>query len=221
MKKHLLLVLAALSLFAALVPMGASAQDSGLCNAALGIVPDVGNTLEGYAVVSGSGGAGSQIVVGTDGPDYLTGGSGNDVLCGYAGDDVLDGGSGNDVLVGGQGYDELYGGSANDGLYGSQADVLNGGSGRNNIIVEAPFISVTMAYGGGYCYPVIEATGFLANATYSATAYFNGVASYGGEITTDYQGNWFGSSISLLQGRTASFQYEFDGVTSDIVMYAC
>lgn len=224
MKKHLLMILAALSLFAALVPMGASGQDSDLCYAALGIVPDVGNTWEGYTVVSGSGGAGSQIVVGTDGPDYLTGGSGNDVLCGYGGDDVLEGGSGHDELVGGPGYDELYGGSGNDALYGSETDVLNGGSGRNNIIVVSDVVSninVTMAYGGGYCYPVIEATGFLAKTTYSSTFYYGGNAGDGGLITTDAQGNWTGSSVSLRKGLTNTFQYEIDGVESDIVSYAC
>ena len=56
-----------------------------------------------------TGGSGSQVVVGTAGPDRLVGGSGNDVLCGLGGDDPLDAGSGNDHLDGGDGDDTAAG----------------------------------------------------------------------------------------------------------------
>lgn len=130
-----------------------SAQDSNLCDAALDVVPDIGNWLEGYEVVSGSGGSGSQIVVGTDGPDYLTGGSGNDILCGYGGDDILEGGSGNDVLVGGEGDDALYGGSGNDTFYASETDLVDVGSGRDTIVTVVDTLS-DCGLAQSYQYPV-------------------------------------------------------------------
>lgn len=90
--------------------------------------------VDGYAVVYGSGGSGSQVVLGTDGGETLSGGSGNDILCGFGGDDVLLGGSGNDILVGGPGQDELYGESGGDTLYGDTDDpVLSGGTGNNRV----------------------------------------------------------------------------------------
>ena len=80
------------------------------------------------------GGSGSQVVVGTAGPDRLVGGSGNDVLCGLGGDDTLDGGSGNDVLDGGPGDDVLRGGSGTDHLDGGAGfDRLFGGSGNDTL----------------------------------------------------------------------------------------
>ena len=77
------------------------------------------------------GGSGSDVVVGTPGPDHLVGGSGNDVLCGLGGDDVLEGGSGNDFLDGGPGKDTLDGGSGNDTLV--NGEVNDGGSGNNTV----------------------------------------------------------------------------------------
>ena len=119
----------------------AAAQDASWCDQVYGA--EAGTRFEGYTVVYGSGGSGSQIVLGTDGDDYLSGGSGNDILCGFGGNDVLDGGSGNDILVGGSGLDELYGGSGNDTLYGTEMDyVLDGGSGRNDVILGA--VSATL-----------------------------------------------------------------------------
>ena len=96
-----------------------------------------------------AGRSGSQVVVGTPGPDRLVGGSGNDVLCGLDGNDALDAGSGNDHLDGGNGDDTLQGGSGNDDLDGAagfdqllgdsgndiltNGEVNKGGSGRNQI----------------------------------------------------------------------------------------
>ena len=119
------------------VPLGTSAAAQGWdpCGDALeGIYPP------GYAVVyaPNRGGSGSQIVLGTDGDDYLVGGSGNDILCGYGGNDVLDGGSGNDWLDAGTGSNQLDGGSGNDTLIGMEGDGFNGGSGRNEIIANVP-----------------------------------------------------------------------------------
>jgi Ca2+-binding RTX toxin-like protein len=108
----------------------AVAQDANLCDVARGA--NEGTVIDGYTVVYGSGGSGSQIVLGTGGDDVLSGGSGNDVLCAYGGYDVLNGGSGNDVLVNGPGGGALNGGSGNDSLTGYEGDVFAGGSGRNS-----------------------------------------------------------------------------------------
>ncbi len=102
--------------------------------------------------------SGSQVVVGTAGPDRLVGGSGNDVLCGLGGDDVLMGGSGHDYLDGGDGSDELQGGSGNDVLDGGagfdrhfggsghdtlrNGEVNDGGSGRNEV-APAPAVDIS------------------------------------------------------------------------------
>lgn len=159
LRRFAVLVLMLLSI-PAVLPGAASAQDSGICDRALDYVPDVGNWLEGYEVVSGSGGAGSQIVVGTDGPDYLTGGSGDDILCGYGDADILEGGSGNDILVGGGGIDGLYGGSGNDTLYGTSDETLDGGSGRNEIIAANPACQMVSEWiympGYYYDYPSLD-----------------------------------------------------------------
>ena len=70
------------------------------------------------------GGAGDDILRGTNGRDRLDGGFGSDVLYGFAGDDQLwgDGGPGqglttnHDVLYGGQGNDDLLGGQGTNVL---------------------------------------------------------------------------------------------------------
>jgi hypothetical protein len=64
------------------------------------------------------------------------GGTGNDILCGFGGNDTLWGGASKDVLAGGPGADSLYGESGDDVLYQDAQDrVVNGGSGRNEIIL--------------------------------------------------------------------------------------
>jgi len=108
----------------------ASAQDASWCEAAEG--QPAGTPINGYTVVYGSGGSGSQIVL-SDGSGYLSGGSGNDVLCAWGGNNVLDGGSGNDVLIVMSGTgNTLLGGSGNDTLIGMVGDHFDGGSGANS-----------------------------------------------------------------------------------------
>ena len=90
----------------------------------------------------------SDVMVGTEGSDYLFGFAGDDLMCSLGGNDVLNGrqgndelhaGSGNDVLIGWKGDDTLYGGEGHDVLVaffgddllyaGDGRDVLNGGKG--------------------------------------------------------------------------------------------
>jgi len=113
-------------------------QSADLCHAAIASAESGAGPYARYRLVyianGDRAGSGSQIVVGTDGPDTLDGGSGDDLLCGFGGDDVLLGGSGNDILVGGWGNDTLDGGSGNDHLVGNpDNDIMNGGSGRNTV----------------------------------------------------------------------------------------
>lgn len=121
-----------------LTPAAAQSDGDVLCDQALAAATGGASTFQGYAIVwaPNQGGSGSQVVLGTDGPDTLSGGTGNDLLCGFGGDDVLYGESGNDVLVGGSGADQLYGESGGDTLYSDTDDtVLDGGTGRNQILV--------------------------------------------------------------------------------------
>lgn len=76
------------------------------------------------------GGAGHDIVVGTESADMLWGGGNWDLLFGGAGDDMLFGGAGIDLLNGGPGNDTLTGGDANDIF------VFHAGDGRDTIAVS-------------------------------------------------------------------------------------
>ncbi|MFN3669789.1 MAG: beta strand repeat-containing protein [Brevundimonas sp.] len=73
--------------------------------------------FNGFAPLPGSieGGAGADVLTGTEGIDLVNGNNGDDALTGLAGNDVLNGGSGNDILDGGAGDDVLNGGSGGQG----------------------------------------------------------------------------------------------------------
>jgi Ca2+-binding RTX toxin-like protein len=92
--------------------------------------------------------AGSDVLVGNNGVNYLIDDKGgHDTLWGKGGADFLDAGRGNDSLYGGAGSDILIGGSGNDGLYGGRGndiltgdtgnDILTGGSGRDLFLFAA------------------------------------------------------------------------------------
>jgi Ca2+-binding RTX toxin-like protein len=82
-----------------------------------------------------SGNEGGDVLIGGDGDDRLHGGEGNDALTGNAGNDELRGHAGDDYLIGGAGNDHLYG----DETYGGNAntsgdDVLDGGAGNDHLV---------------------------------------------------------------------------------------
>ena len=106
---------------------------SSVCDQAIAQAGTGQGTYGRYQLVRApaEGGSGSDVVVGTDGPDHLVGGSGNDVLCGLGGDDLLEGGSANDYLDGGPGTDTLHGGTGNDTLV--NGEVNDGGTGPTTI----------------------------------------------------------------------------------------
>ena len=79
----------------------------------------------GVNYVNGGNQAGAlDLITGSDGADFILGLGGDDALLGLAGDDRIDGGEGNDVLQGGLGRDTINGGSGNDLIYGSSNGVL-------------------------------------------------------------------------------------------------
>jgi hypothetical protein len=87
--------------------------------------------------------AGTHVITGTAGCDWLWGTTGRDCILGYGGNDVLFGLEGDDVLVGGPGNDTLVGFSGNDRLYGDRGDdtllgdlgndMLDGGDGNDSL----------------------------------------------------------------------------------------
>ncbi|MRV76096.1 DUF4214 domain-containing protein [Duganella sp. FT92W] len=95
-----------------------------------------------------TGGAGDDILNGTDGDDSLDGAGGSDLLCGFGGDDRLAGGEGDDRLEGGSGNDVLDGGAGNDVLVaGAGRDTLRGGPG-NDFLGLVPESRGSTAEGG-------------------------------------------------------------------------
>ena len=81
-------------------------------------------------LLSVDGGAGNDVVNGSDGPDLITGGEGNDTLSGGAGDDRIVGDRGNDTMNGGAGDDTLVWNN------GDATDVINGDAGRDDVEVN-------------------------------------------------------------------------------------
>lgn len=95
-----------------------------------------------------------QILAGADGAEQLAGDAGNDQINGYAGDDAIHGGAGNDILHGATGNDALFGddgddtlhgedgqdilsGDGNDTLIGGHGDVMTGGDGADQFVLDA------------------------------------------------------------------------------------
>ena len=94
-----------------------------------------GQDIEGVTL---HGGAGNDLVYGTNNHDKLTGDADDDVLVGYDGNDELDGGDGKDELSGGAGRDFIEGGKGEDYLVGGLgADVLHGGEGNDKLVGDA------------------------------------------------------------------------------------
>ena len=80
------------------------------------------------------GGAGRDILVGSNQADLLRGQLGRDDIRGFGGDDILRGGAGGDLLVGGAGEDNTRGGKADDRLITSPGDFIRGGDGIDTCV---------------------------------------------------------------------------------------
>ena len=93
----------------------------------------------GVLTVTGS--ARSDDILGVAGENLLYGAAGADTLHGRQSDDVLHGGGGNDALLGNGGGDRLYGDDGDDALWGYEVaagwaagnDTLYGGAGRDSL----------------------------------------------------------------------------------------
>jgi Ca2+-binding RTX toxin-like protein len=81
-----------------------------------------------------NGGNGDDFIYGADGADSLTGGSGKDLIYGASGNDTLDGGLGNDYLSGGDGNDTYYIDSTFDHIYDS--------GGNDTAYVSTSFVKI-------------------------------------------------------------------------------
>ncbi len=90
---------------------------------------------------------GDDVIIGTEGDDFIPGSPGRDTICGLGGDDVIDGGigfdsidggDGNDTINAGRGADTVEGGLGDDVIRGGQGlDIINGGSGNDEITGNA------------------------------------------------------------------------------------
>ncbi|MGH9271141.1 MAG: calcium-binding protein [Ilumatobacteraceae bacterium] len=88
-----------------------------------------------FVADGGNGGSGSQVLIGTAGPDRIDGGSGEDLICGGGGNDAIAGGSGHDVRYGDDGDDSISGAAGNDRLDGGAGrDACQLGSGVNQVV---------------------------------------------------------------------------------------
>ncbi len=78
------------------------------------------------------GGAGNDLIVGSDRWDRMQGGPGNDRLLGFAGNDWMRGGPGTDHVIGHNGSDDLLGGGGSDVVLGDRRDsAVRGGGGHD------------------------------------------------------------------------------------------
>jgi Ca2+-binding RTX toxin-like protein len=85
-----------------------------------------------------NGGAGRNVLLGTNGNDALCGRGGNDTLRGFQGNDRLVGGAGRDKLVGGGGRDSFLAGGGNDTIISRDGfrEILRGGPGHDRARVN-------------------------------------------------------------------------------------
>jgi Ca2+-binding RTX toxin-like protein len=72
------------------------------------------------------------VIVGTNGDDFIRGTSQGDIIYGLKGDDQIYGLDGSDTIIGGQGNDIVDGGPGNDKIYGNTGnDFLAGNTGSD------------------------------------------------------------------------------------------
>ena len=102
-----------------------------------GVVHVLDNVLLPFDITFAKGGflftgRGPDLVVGSDGFDFVLLGSGDDIANGLGGNDVILAGRGDDLAIGGDGHDKLVGGRGNDILEGgADNDHLSGGRGKD------------------------------------------------------------------------------------------
>jgi Ca2+-binding RTX toxin-like protein len=79
-------------------------------------------------------GSAADVIVGTDGANYVNSGSGNDAILALGGNDDIYAGRGADTVSGGDGHDTVRGEQGNDSLDGGDGDdTVYGGVGRDTV----------------------------------------------------------------------------------------
>ena len=71
-----------------------------------------------------SGSGGSDILLGTAGPDHLVGGDGNDLIIGYDGPDQIEGSEGDDIIIGDDGALQLIANGIGTALLDGSSDTI-------------------------------------------------------------------------------------------------
>jgi len=103
-------------------------------------------------ILTQTGTAGADTVLGVGTGDVMTGGSGADVLAGMNGDDSLLGGEGADRLYGDLGGDSVDGGAGDDAISGGDGtNYLRGGDGADSIVGGAGFDDINGNMGDDTC----------------------------------------------------------------------
>ncbi len=128
------------------------------------------------------GGAGGDLIAGSEAANTLTGGGGNDDIDGSQGNDSLSGAAGADSVRGGEGNDALGGDTDNDVLAGDAGtDTLSAGAGDD--LLAGGTGPDTLSGGEG------SDTADWASATSSVSVTVNGLDDDGTESEHDYVGS--------------------------------
>ncbi|MBI5330242.1 MAG: cadherin-like domain-containing protein, partial [Betaproteobacteria bacterium] len=147
------------------------------------------------------GGAGNDVLIGSQGNDVIAGGAGPDVLDGQGGDDVflVEGDAGVDRILGGSGFDEIRGGDGDDviRLHSLAAadgiERIDGGAGHNRI--------VSGAWAGALDFSATELVNIERIEGFQGADVITGSA--GDDVIAGGQGN------DLLAGGAGNDTYEF------------
>lgn len=117
-----------------------NAGDAGSLGSQMVIGTDGANYIDGSlgGPVTLIGNGGNDTLIGSYGDDSLVGGPGDDVIDGSHGNDTLLGGDGNDTITGDSGKDRIYGDAGNDVIYAHDRyrDILYGGDGSDSANVN-------------------------------------------------------------------------------------
>lgn len=82
------------------------------------------------------GGAGDDVIYGSDRWDRMQGGLGEDMLFGFEGRDWIRAGGDADIVDGGPGIDDLHGGAGRDSILLTNGDSVRGGAGSDECTIE-------------------------------------------------------------------------------------
>ena len=99
-----------------------------------------------------NGGAGNDLIQGSDQADRINGDDGTDRLFGGAGADVLNGGAGLDALIGGAGADRLTGGAGTDVFIFTTSEIDTTKAGPHDVVTDfvqgQDYLDISALYSG-------------------------------------------------------------------------